>query len=126
MKIIKDYAPDFKSGQMRGVAHCFPGDWDFAKEILDLGLMISYTGLITFTKREDQLVVVRKIPLEKLMIETDCPFMAPEPYRGRTNDPKYVIEVAKKIAEIKNISLEKVADQTTKNAIEFFGIELMD
>jgi len=123
---IKKYAPFFKSGRLRGVMHCFPGDWNFAKEVLDLGLAISYTGLITFTKREDQLEAVRKIPLERLMIETDCPFMAPEPYRGKTNEPRYVIEIAKKIAELKNISLEKVADQTTKNAMEFFKIQLFD
>jgi TatD DNase family protein len=124
VKIIKKYAGDFKSGRMRGVMHCFPGNWDFAREILDLGMMISYTGLITFTKREDQLEAVKKIPLERLMIETDCPFMAPEPYRGQRNEPAYVLEIAKKIAELKNISVDKVAETTTKNAMEFFGVAL--
>lgn len=126
MEIIKGYQADFKSGKLRGVMHCFPGDWDFAKEVLDLGLMISYTGLVTFTKRQDQLEAVKKIPLEKLMIETDCPFMAPEPYRGKTNEPRYVVEIARKIAELKNISIDEVGEQTTNNAIDFFGIELMD
>ncbi len=126
MEIIDKYRSKLKSGQIRAVMHCFPGDRDFAKEVLDLGMMISYTGLVTFTKRDDQIEAVKNIPLDRLMIETDCPFMAPEPFRGKTNEPKYVVEIAKKIAEIKNISVEKVASKTTKNAIDFFGIELMD
>lgn len=126
LDVISQYQDDFKSGRLKGVMHCFPGGWDFAREVLDLGMMISYTGLITFTKDINQIEAVKKIPLEKLMIETDCPFMTPTPFRGKTNEPKYIIEIAKKIAELKKISLEKVADQTTKNAIEFFGIELMD
>lgn len=108
----------------KGVMHCFPGDWPYAKVILDMGLYISFTGLITFTKNMDTYEVIREVPLERILIETDCPFMTPEPYRGKRNEPAFVIEVAKKIAEIKKISLEKVADQTSKNAIELFGLEV--
>jgi len=106
----------------RGVMHCFPGDWPYAKIILDIGLYISFTGLITFTKNSNTYEVLREVPLERLMIETDCPFMSPEQYRGKRNEPAFVIEVAKKIAEIKKLPLEKVAEQTTKNAIELFRL----
>ena len=106
----------------RGVMHCFPGDWPYAKIILDIGLYISFTGLITFTKNSNTYEVLQKVPLERLMIETDCPFMSPEQYRGKRNEPAFVIEVAKKIAEIKKLPLEKVADQTSKNAIELFRL----
>lgn len=107
-----------------GVMHCFPGDWQYAKIILDMGLYISFTGLITFTKNQATLEVVKEAPLERILIETDCPFMAPQAYRGKRNEPAYVVEVARKIAEIKKIPLEKVAGQTTKNAIELFKLDL--
>jgi len=126
VKIIKKYAGDFESARIRGVVHCFTGDWEFAKEILDLNLMISYIGIITFTKNLEQIEAVKKIPLDRLMIETDSPLVAPEPYRGKINEPAYVVEIAKKIAELKNISIEEVAEQTTKNAVEFFKIQLLD
>lgn len=117
-----------------GVMHCFSGNWSYAKVILDMGLYISFTGLITFTKNADTFEVIYQIPLERILIETDCPFMTPafvettagkpEPMRGKRNEPAYVIEVARKIAEIKKIPLEKVADQTTENAIELFGLKI--
>ena len=107
----------------KGVMHCFQGNWQYAKVILDMGLYISFTGLITFTKNYETFEVIENTPLDRIMIETDCPFMSPEPYRGKRNEPAYVIEVAKKIAEIKKIPLSKVADQTTKNAIELFGLK---
>lgn len=106
----------------RGVMHCFPGDWPYAKIILDIGLYISFTGLVTFTKNYETFKVIKNTPLDRLMIETDCPFMSPEPYRGERNEPAYMVEVARKIAEIKKIPLEKVAEQTTKNAKKLFKI----
>jgi TatD DNase family protein len=108
----------------RGVMHCFPGDWSYAKVILDMGLYISFTGLITFSKNYGTFEVIKNTPLDRLMIETDCPFMSPEPYRGKRNEPVYVIEVAKKIAEIKKLPLEKVAEQTSENAVELFKLKL--
>ena len=108
----------------KGVMHCFAGDWQYAKVILDMGLYISFTGLITFTKNYETFEVIENAPLERMMIETDCPYMSPEPYRGKRNEPAFVIEVAKKIAEIKKIPLEKVADQTSKNAIGLFGLKI--
>jgi len=104
------------------VMHCFQENWGFAKVILDMGYYISFTGLITFAKNYDTFEVIQNMPLERLLIETDCPYMTPEPYRGKRNEPAYVIEVAKKIAEIRKISIEEVAEQTSKNAIELFGL----
>jgi len=103
-----------------GVMHCFSGDEDLAWQYFSLGLLISFTGVITFSRRWDDLV--RKVPLEKIMIETDCPFMTPEPFRGKRNEPVFVKYVAARIAEIKNLSLDKVAEITTVNAKQFFKI----
>ncbi|KKQ73569.1 MAG: TatD deoxyribonuclease [Berkelbacteria bacterium GW2011_GWB1_38_5] len=123
-----------QSPMPKGVMHCFQENWDFAKVILDLGFYISFTGLITFTKNNHTSEVIREVPLEKILIETDCPYLTPEPYRGlsrlggrakagKRNEPAFVIEVAKKIAEIKKIPLEEVAKQTSKNATELFGLD---
>ena len=118
----------------KGVIHCFSSSWQVAHKFLDLGFYISFTGSITFgiKKQKDQsrgcspsgaiLEVIKNTPLDKILIETDCPFLAPEPYRGKTNEPAYVVEVAKKIAEIRNISLEEVARKTTKNAERLFKL----
>jgi len=110
----------FDAGRPWGVMHCFSGDEDLAWKYFSLGLLISFTGLITFSKRWDDLI--RKMPPEKFMIETDCPFMTPEPYRSRRNEPILVNYVAKRIAEIRNLSLERISEITTKNAREFFNI----
>ncbi len=103
-----------------GVIHCFSGDEDLAWKYFKLGLLISFTGLITFSKQWDDLI--RKIPLDKLMIETDTPYMTPEPYRGRRNEPVLVQYVASRIADIRGIRIEKVAEATTATARNFFRI----
>lgn len=104
----------------KGVVHCFSGDIEFATKILDLGFLISFTGNITFPKAQNLQDVVKFVPLNKLMVETDCPFLAPVPHRGKRNEPAYVIEIAKIISKIKNISLEKIANITSKTALQFF------
>ncbi len=109
-----------EKNDLMGIMHCFQGNWNFAKVILDLGLYISFTGLITFSKNSETMEVIENVPLDRLMIETDCPYMSPEPYRGRRNEPAFVVEIAKKIAEIKKLSLLKVAEQTSKNAEKLF------
>jgi len=103
-----------------GVIHCFSGDEDLAWKYFKLGLIISFTGLITFSQQWDDLI--RKIPLDKLMIETDTPYMTPEPYRGQRNEPILVQYVAKRISDIRNIKIEKVAEITTATARSFFRI----
>lgn len=102
------------------VMHCFSGDEDLAWEYFNLGMMISFTGLITFSKQWDDLI--RRIPNDKFMIETDCPFMTPEPYRGKRNEPLLVEFVARRIAEIRKSSYEYISDLTTENARTFFKI----
>jgi len=116
----RDYGQNIPSGQPWGVVHCFSGDEDLAWKYFRLGLMISFTGLITFSKQWDDLV--RKVPLDKIMIETDSPYMTPEPYRGQRNEPLLVQYVAKRIAEIRGLKIEKVADITFNNAKKLFRI----
>ncbi len=116
----KNYADLISDNQPWGVMHCFSGDEDLAWKYFSLGLMVSFTGLITFSKNWDDLL--RKVPLEKIMIETDAPYMTPEPYRGQRNEPMLVQYVANRIAEIRGIPLSKVADVTTANARRLFAI----
>ncbi|MEA3494332.1 MAG: TatD family hydrolase [Candidatus Margulisiibacteriota bacterium] len=109
-------------GKLKGVLHCFSGDMDLAREALGIGLLVSFTGNITFPKAETIRNAAKEIPLDRIMIETDCPFLAPQAYRGKRNEPSYVIKVAEQIAEVKGISVEEAALKTTKNAKEFFAI----
>jgi TatD DNase family protein len=108
----------------RGVMHCYVGDWAHAQIFLDMGFYLSFTGIITFTKDSEQIKVVENTPLDRIMIETDSPWLAPGLHRGHRNEPAYVVEVAKKIAEIKKIPVSLVEEQTTKNAIELFKLDL--
>lgn len=117
LAILKTY-----KNQIKGVIHCFSGDYDFAEKILDIGLAISLTGNITY-KNPDLVDAIRRIPIGSIMLETDSPYLTPEPMRGKRNEPAYVVKVAKKIAEIKNLPLAQVEDETTKKAIKFFGIK---
>ncbi len=105
---------------LKGVVHCFMGRLSQAKKIIDIGLHISFNGLITYARDYDK--VIKEIPLDKILIETDCPYLSPEPNRKERNEPINVKHVAEKIAEIKGIKFEEVAKQTTKNARELFNI----
>ncbi|MEK7558070.1 MAG: TatD family hydrolase [Patescibacteria group bacterium] len=124
LEILKGFRKDHKESLPKdkawGVIHCFSGDEELAWQYFNLGLNISFTGLITFSAEWDDLI--RKVPIDKIMIETDCPYMAPEPFRGQRNEPFLVKYVAIRIAEIKNLSLEKVAEITTNNAKTLFNI----
>lgn len=108
------------SFKFQGVVHSFSGRWNQAEEYFKLGFYISFNGLITFARDYDE--VIKNAPLERLLIETDCPYLTPVPYRGKRNEPSYVKYVAEKIAEIKGISFEEVAETTTKNARKLFKI----
>ncbi len=117
LEILKDY-PD-----VRGVIHCFGGKLSTAQKFIDAGFYIGFTGIITFKKKAEELQeVVKQLPLEKILVETDCPYLAPEPYRGKQNEPSYVKHITEKIAELKGLSFEQVADQTTQNAKNLFSI----
>jgi len=110
-------------GNRRGIVHCFSGDARMAKQCVDMGFYISITGVVTFKKSEELLDVVRQTPLEHILIETDSPFLAPEPHRGKRNEPANVIFVARKIAEIKGVTTEEVGRVTSENARRIFGIQ---
>jgi len=106
--------------KVKGDVHFFAGDWDVAKKFLDFGFTLSFTGVLTFARDYDE--VVRNAPLDMLLTETDAPYVAPKPYRGKRNEPAYVVEVVKAIAEIRGEPLEKVRDQLAANARRVFGL----
>jgi len=112
--------------RLRGVIHCFSGDLTMARQCLDLGFSISVPGTVTFDKATELQRVVQYVPLEFLLVETDAPYLAPQPYRGKRNEPAYVVKTAAKIAELKGLSWEEVACQTTKNAKTLFGLNGRD
>ena len=116
----KEYKNKLPKDKPWGVMHCFSGSEDLAWKYFSLGLIISFTGIITFSKEWDDLI--RKMPDDRFMIETDCPFLSPVPHRGKRNEPIFVEYIAKRIAEIRNTSLEKIANITTSNARNFFNI----
>lgn len=107
-----------RNGSIGAVSHSFTGNLDEAKEYLSRGMYLGFNGIITFARQYDE--VVRYAPLEQILLETDAPYLTPEPHRGQRNEPAYVIEVAKKIAELKNESLEKIIEQTTENCKKLF------
>ncbi len=103
-----------------GVLHCFTEDWEMARAAIDLNYYISFSGIITFRNADELRDVVRKTPLERLLVETDSPYLAPVPHRGKRNEPKYTREVAACVAELKGLTLEQVAEATTANFERLF------
>jgi len=104
-----------------GVLHCFTEDWEMAKAALDLNYYISISGIVTFKNAEQIRDVVRKMPLDRLLIETDSPYLAPVPYRGKPNEPKYVYEVAQYIADMRGKTLSAFGEQTSENFYRLFS-----
>ena len=117
IKILKDM------NVSRGVMHCFSGSAEVARELLKMGFYISFTGVVTFKNARKAIEALKAVPLDRLFIETDCPYMAPEPVRGTRNDSSNVIRIAEKYAEVKGVSLDEVISVTTNNAKEFFKIK---
>lgn len=124
LEILSDFYQSYIKGKNNekpwGVMHCFSGNEELAWRYFSLDLLISFTGLITFSQNWDSLI--RKVPLSKIMIETDAPYMTPEPYRGERNEPMLVQYVANRIAEIRGTSLERIAEVTSDNAKKLFSI----
>ena len=114
--ILKKYKP-------KGVLHCFSGSVEMAKEIIKLGMYIGLGGAVTFKNARKPREVAEYVPADRLLIETDCPYMAPEPFRGRRNDPGMLFRMAEKLAEIRGISLEQTHRITFENGCRLFGIE---
>lgn len=106
--------------QLKGVIHCFSGNRQQAKQFLEMGLFLGFTGVITYSSNYEE--IIKDLPLEKVLIETDCPYLAPVPHRGQRNEPLFVEYVAQKIAEIRGLSLEKVAEQTFQNTLQLFRL----
>jgi len=105
-----------------GIIHCFSGSWEIAKEYLKLGYYISFAGPVTFKKAPKLQEAAINVPRERLLVETDSPYLAPEPVRGRRNEPGNVYYVAEKIASLRGESLEELAAYTTRNAMDVYGI----
>ena len=103
-----------------GVVHFFSGSWNDAKRLMELGFFLGFGGVVTFAREYDD--VVRKTPLDRILLETDAPYVAPAPYRGKRNEPAYIVEVVKKIAELKEVGRDEVAAMTIANAKQLFGI----
>lgn len=126
LEVYQELLAFLKNQPVRGVLHCFGADWPLAQEFLAAGFYLGVTGIVTFKKGAETLQeVAAKMPLERLLIETDCPFLAPEPYRGQRNEPAYVELVAKKIAELRKISLDEVIEATTQSAQELFSLKFL-
>ncbi|MCE8162637.1 MAG: TatD family hydrolase [Candidatus Moeniiplasma glomeromycotorum] len=114
-----------KVGVKNGILHCFTGDWEVAQQFLELGFYISFAGNITYQngKRQEKLKeVIEKIPAERIVVETDAPYLSPEPFRGQINYPQNIIYTLKKLAEIKKTELEKLAEQIFSNTLKVFRV----
>lgn len=112
-----------ESGYFRGVMHCFSGSSEFAKQMTDLGFYISFAGTVTFKNAKKVKEAAKTVPLDRILIETDCPYLSPEPNRGKRNNPANVRYTAEVLAEIKGISLDEMAKITMENGKRFYGIE---
>lgn len=111
-----------KASEIGGVFHCFSGDAWLAQDALDLGFYLSFSGILTFQNATMLREIARNTPLDRLLIETDCPYLTPVPYRGKRNEPAYVSQIAKQLASLHNMSLDEVAGRTNDNAKKLFKI----
>ena len=116
LTLMKEHCAD----EPGGVMHCFAEDWSTAKRALDLGFYISFSGIVTFKSAKALQEVAQKVPLDRMLVETDCPYLAPVPFRGKTNQPAYVLHTAEKIAELRCQPLDEIAAATTHNFFELF------
>ena len=116
MAIIREFPT------VKGVFHCYSGSAEMARQLVDMGWYIGFTGVLTFKNARKAIETAQTIPLERILLETDCPYMAPEPFRGRRNDPGYLYRMAEKLAEIRNISVEEAARVTAENGKRLYRI----
>ena len=121
-EVLTDFNRDF--GFVKGVMHCWGGNVEETKWFLDLGFYISYSGIVTFKSAKQVQAAAKTVPSDRLLVETDCPFLAPVPKRGKTNEPAYVLHVAEYLAQLRATSLSTIAEQTTANACRLFKLEL--
>jgi TatD DNase family protein len=120
--ILKDHIAAWKGDPARiGVLHCFTGTMAFARRLLDLGLLISFSGIVTFRNADSLREVALFVPEDRILVETDAPYLAPVPLRGKTNEPAFVTHVAQALATVRKVTLQHIAQQTTRNAAKLFG-----
>jgi TatD DNase family protein len=119
---IEALESDYAGAERRGVFHCFSGSKDLARRAIELGFMISFSGIVTFKRAEELRDVAREVPVERLLIETDCPYLSPIPHRGKRNEPAYVVEVARCLAGIHRVEIEEMGRVTSENFRRFFRL----
>jgi len=122
LKLLSEH---WASNGLGGILHCFTGTWTHAKKALDMGFMISFAGNITFPKALQIRETAKQVPLDRMLIETDSPFLAPVPYRGKRNEPSFVKEVARQVGELRGLSSEEIGLQTANNFYRFFSLHEM-
>lgn len=120
LNILKEEHAD----EVGGVLHCFTGDWSMAERAMDLGFYISFAGIVTFKNAKELQEIAKKIPLNRMLVETDSPYLAPVPYRGKPNEPAFVREVVECIAKLREEDVASIAKQTTENFGQLFGVHL--
>ena len=113
---------EMKNSNLKVLMHCFTGSKEFAKKLLDINCYISVSGIITFNNSKELANTISSIPIERLMVETDSPYLAPEPYRGKINEPSYIVQTVEKLSEIKKISRENVIAKTSNNFKNLFKV----
>ncbi len=113
---------EYDGAQRRGVFHCFSGSRELAQSAIEIGFMLSFSGIVTFKKADELRAIAKEVPLDRLLIETDCPYLTPIPYRGKRNEPAYVVEVARCLATLHDVNIEEMARITTENFNRFFGL----
>ena len=117
LMIVKDFPT------VTGVFHCYSGSAEMARQLVNMGWYIGFTGVLTFKNARKAVETAASIPLERIVLETDCPFMAPEPFRGKRNDPGYLFRMAEKLAEIRGVSVAEVEEITTQNAKKLYRLD---
>ncbi|WP_077620143.1 TatD family hydrolase [Bacillus sinesaloumensis] len=120
---IVEILQEENASEVGGIMHCFTGSVEVARQCMDMNFYISFGGPVTFKNAKKPKEVAAEIPLDRLLIETDCPYLTPHPFRGKRNEPSYVKYVAEQIAELKGVSFEEIAQKTSDNARRFFGIK---
>lgn len=119
---IQILTEEWTGSRRPGIMHCFSGSLELAQRAIELGFLISFSGIVTFIKADDLKAVAKQVPLERLLIETDCPFLTPIPYRGKRNEPSYVVEVARCLADLRGVELAEMAKITSGNFQRVFEI----
>jgi len=114
---------EWVGSDLPGIMHCFSGSLGLAEKAVNLGFLISFSGILTFKKAEELRAVAKQVPLDRLLIETDCPFLSPIPFRGKRNEPAYVVEVARCLAGLRGLSLQEIARTTTENFNRVFNLD---